>query len=153
MHGLVTVSTQELDRLKCIQAVVGGALKPVRAAERLGMTSLQVHVWRPGIGSRVQSVSCPGGVARRANNCMDAQVLSILRESYPDFGPMAAKKARGAAGELSSWMGEWRFGWQGSHSPTPPNLRAPGVTAVHSFPPMGRRIENFVSGVDTKYSL
>jgi hypothetical protein len=42
MHGLVTVSMQELDRLKCIQAVVEGSLKPVRAAERLGMTSRQV---------------------------------------------------------------------------------------------------------------
>ena len=39
----VTVTMQELDRLKCIQAVVDGELQPIRAAERLGMTTRQVR--------------------------------------------------------------------------------------------------------------
>jgi hypothetical protein len=39
----VTVSMQELDRLKCIEAVVEGDLQPIRAAERLGLTPRQVR--------------------------------------------------------------------------------------------------------------
>jgi hypothetical protein len=34
---------QELDRLKCIEAVVEGDLQPIRAAERLGLTPRQVR--------------------------------------------------------------------------------------------------------------
>jgi hypothetical protein len=40
----VTVSMQELDRLKCIEAVVEGDLQPIRAAERLGLTPRQVRL-------------------------------------------------------------------------------------------------------------
>ena len=39
----VTMTMRDLDRLKCIQAVVDGNLKPGRAAERLGLTTRQVH--------------------------------------------------------------------------------------------------------------
>ena len=39
----VTMSMRELERLKCIQGVVDGDLKPGRAAERLGLTSRQVQ--------------------------------------------------------------------------------------------------------------
>jgi hypothetical protein len=97
MHGLVTVSMQELDRLKCIEAVVEGSLKPVRAAERLGMTSRQVR----RLATRYRLEGPVGLLSRRrnqpSNNRMDAgleaQVLRILRESYPDFGPtLAAEK-------------------------------------------------------------
>jgi hypothetical protein len=39
----VTVTMQELDWLMCIQAVVDGDLKAIRAAERLGLTTRQVR--------------------------------------------------------------------------------------------------------------
>ena len=39
----VTFAMRDLDRLKCIQAVVDGDLKPIRAAERLGLTTRQVR--------------------------------------------------------------------------------------------------------------
>ena len=39
----VTVTMRELDRLKCIQAVVDGELQPMRAAERLGLSTRQVR--------------------------------------------------------------------------------------------------------------
>lgn len=39
----VTVTMRELDRLKCIEAVVQGDLKPMWAAERLGLTTRQVR--------------------------------------------------------------------------------------------------------------
>ncbi len=42
----VTVTMREPDRLKSIQAVMDGELKPILAAERLGLTS------RPGDQSR-----------------------------------------------------------------------------------------------------
>ena len=57
----VTVTMQELDRLKCIQAVVTRELKPLRAAERLGLTSRQVRRlamrYRAEGGSDVQASS------------------------------------------------------------------------------------------------
>ncbi len=39
----VTFAMRDLDKLKCIQAVVDGDLKPGRAAERLGLTLRQVR--------------------------------------------------------------------------------------------------------------
>ncbi len=39
----VTFAMRDLDKLKCIQAVVDGDLKPGRAAERLGLTPRQVR--------------------------------------------------------------------------------------------------------------
>ena len=93
----VTVTMQELDRLKCIQAVVDGDLQPLRAAERLGLTTRQVR--RLAIRYRLEGPI--GLVSRRrnrpSNNRLDPgleeQVVRILRESYPDFGPtLAAEK-------------------------------------------------------------
>lgn len=40
--GVITMSMRELDRLKAIQALVDGDLKPGRAAARLGLTVRQV---------------------------------------------------------------------------------------------------------------
>lgn len=34
---------RDLDRLKCIQAVIDGELKPLNAAEQLGLTTRQVR--------------------------------------------------------------------------------------------------------------
>jgi hypothetical protein len=45
----VTFAMRDLDRLKCIQAVVDGDLQPIRAADRLGFTT---------------RLSCFGGHAR-----------------------------------------------------------------------------------------
>ncbi len=39
----VTMSMRELDRLKCIQAVVDGELYPGIAAERLGISTRQLR--------------------------------------------------------------------------------------------------------------
>ncbi len=43
MQQLVTVSMQELDRMKCIEAVIDGSLTPIRAAERMGLTTRQLR--------------------------------------------------------------------------------------------------------------
>lgn len=39
----VNFSMKELDRLKCIQAVIDGNLKPGRAADRLSLTVRQIE--------------------------------------------------------------------------------------------------------------
>ena len=43
LNTKVTFAMRDLDRLKCIQAVVDGDLKPIRAADRLGLTTRQVR--------------------------------------------------------------------------------------------------------------
>jgi hypothetical protein len=58
---LVTLSMQELDRLKVIQAVVDDGLKPGRAAARLGLTVRQVE----RLVSRYKAGG-PGAIASRA---------------------------------------------------------------------------------------
>lgn len=93
----VTVTMRELDRLKCIESVVQGDLKPRWAAERLGLTTRQVR----RLSDRYRLEGPVGLVSRRrnrpSNNRLDAgleeQVIRILRESYADFGPtLAAEK-------------------------------------------------------------
>ena len=93
----VSMTMQDLDRLKSIQAVVDGALKPKRAAERLGMTSRQVRrlvaLYRDhgpvGLISRRRDRRSN----RRLSAALEAQIIQILREHYADFGPtLAAEK-------------------------------------------------------------
>ena len=43
LHSRVTFTMQDLDRLKCIQAVIDGDLKPGRAAERHGLTVREIE--------------------------------------------------------------------------------------------------------------
>ena len=95
----VTMTMRDLDRLKCIQAVVDGNLKPGRAAERLGLTTRQVRRL-----TRRYAQEGPVGLISRhrnrpSNNRLDPslteRVIAILRESYADFGPtLAAEKLR-----------------------------------------------------------
>jgi hypothetical protein len=90
----ITMSMRELDRLKTVQAVVDGHLKPGQGAERLGVTGCQlrrlVRRYRDegpaGLVSRRRG--CPGndqlppGLADRA--------LDIIRDRYADFRPTLA---------------------------------------------------------------
>jgi hypothetical protein len=85
----ITMSMREIDRIKIIQAVVDGDVKPGRAAQRLGLTVRQVHrlVCRYRLGGP------PGLVSRRrdrpSNNRTPADTASlalrIIRERYADF--------------------------------------------------------------------
>src|SRR5580700_4725467 len=93
----VTMSMRELDRLKCIQAVVDGDLYPYKAAERLGITTRQLR----RLAERYRTEGPAGLISRHcnrpSNNRLDTelerQIVSILRESYADFGPtLAAEK-------------------------------------------------------------
>ena len=95
----VTFAMRDLDRLKCIQAVVDGDLKLVRASERLGLTTRQVRrlVRRYAAGGPVGLVS--KRFNRPSNNRLDEtladRVIKILRSTYADFGPtLATEKLR-----------------------------------------------------------
>jgi hypothetical protein len=85
---------RDLDRLKCIQAVVDGDLKLVRASERLGLTTRQVRrlARRYAAGGPVGLVSKrfnrPSN--NRLNEALADRVIKILRSTYADFGPTLA---------------------------------------------------------------
>ncbi len=93
----VTMSMRELDRVKCIQAVVDGDLQACKAAERLGISTRQLR----RLTQRYRTEGPVGLISRAcnrpSNNRLDPEleqrVVSILRESYGDFGPtLAAEK-------------------------------------------------------------
>jgi hypothetical protein len=93
----VTMSMRELDRLKCVQAVIDGELQRTLAAERLGVTTRQVrrlidrYRLEGPIGLISRHRNRPGN--RRLKEDLENQVVRILRDSYPDFGPtLAAEK-------------------------------------------------------------
>jgi hypothetical protein len=87
---------RDLDRLKCIQAVVDGDLKLIIAAERLGLMTRQVRrlARRYATGGPVGLVS--KRFNRPSNNRLDEaladQVIKILRSTYADFGPTFVKR-------------------------------------------------------------
>jgi transposase len=93
----VTMSMRELDRLKCVQAVIDGELRAGVAAERLAMSTRQIR----RLAQRYRTEGPAGLISRRcrrpSNNRLDEalenQVVRILREHYADFGPtLAAEK-------------------------------------------------------------
>lgn len=97
--GTITMSMREIDRLKIIQAIVDGNLKPIRAAERLQMTTRQVR----RLVSRYRNEGAAGLVSKRRGQRshrqlppgMSSLALSIIRDRYADFGPtLACEKLR-----------------------------------------------------------
>jgi len=93
------MAMRELDRLKVIQAVIDGLLKPGRAAERLGLTSRQIQ----RLVNRVRTEGPVGIVSRRrgqpGNNQLSPEIakmaVSLIRSRYHDFGPtLACEKLR-----------------------------------------------------------
>jgi hypothetical protein len=94
----VTFAMRDLDRLKCIQAVVDGDLKLVRASERLGLTTRQVrrlarrYAARGPVGLISKRFNRPSN--NRLDDALAEQVIKILR-SNADFGPtLATEKLR-----------------------------------------------------------
>jgi hypothetical protein len=99
LNTKVTFAMRDLDRLKCIQAVVDGDLKPIRAADRLGLTTRQVR----RLARRYAAAGPAGLISKRfnqpSNNRTDdavaGAVIKILRSTYADFGPtLATEKLR-----------------------------------------------------------
>ena len=97
--GTITMTMRALDRMKVIQAVVVGDLKPKIAARRLGLTVRQVR----RLSNRYREDGPAGLVSRRcgkpSNNRKAADIsaiaLGIIRDRYADFGPtFACEKLR-----------------------------------------------------------
>ncbi|MBW0451292.1 ISNCY family transposase [bacterium M00.F.Ca.ET.228.01.1.1] len=92
--GLVTISMNELRRVKIIESVVEGRLSGVRAAEQLGLSERQVSRLR----RRFEAAGAAGLVSARRGRPSNrqfsmnlrARVLAIIRERYADFGPTLA---------------------------------------------------------------
>lgn len=106
-EGTVTMSMQELDRLKVVQAVVDGNLKPGRAAERLGLTGRQMR----RLVARFMEDGPAGLVSRKRHKPSNHQLspgkaelaLDLIRDRYNDFGPtLACEKLREVHGLILS---------------------------------------------------
>ncbi len=104
---VITVSMQELDRLKTVQAVVDGQLRPGVAAERLEITDRQLR----RLLERYRQEGPSGLVSRKrgrpSNNRLavdcEAAALGLIREHYADFGPtLACEKLRERHGLMLS---------------------------------------------------
>jgi len=93
----VTMSMRELDRLKCIQAVMDRELRAGQAAQRLDMSTRQVrrlaqrYRQEGPIGVRSKRFQRPS--KNRLEVPLEDQVVRLLSEHYADFGPtLAAEK-------------------------------------------------------------
>lgn len=92
--GVITVNMRELDRLKTVQAVVDGWLKPGLAAERLCVTDR--HLRR--LTTRYRSDGPAGLLSRKRGKPSNRQLppgvadqaMTIVRDRYADFGPTLA---------------------------------------------------------------
>ncbi|WP_454766452.1 helix-turn-helix domain-containing protein [Cupriavidus campinensis] len=96
---VITVSMRELDRLKTVQAVVDGQLRPGVAAERLGITDRQFRRLLERYRQEGPSELVTRKRGRPSNNRLsadrEAAALGLIREHYADFGPtLACEKLR-----------------------------------------------------------
>lgn len=103
--GWVTMSMRELDRLKVIEAIIEGRLKPAAAAQRLRLTTRQVH----RLVLRYREDGPAGLTSRRRGQPSNRQLspglenraISLIRRNYSDFGPTLAHKNWSSATALS----------------------------------------------------
>lgn len=96
---IITMSMREIDRLKTVQAVVDGNLRPMVAATRLDLTTRQVQ----RLVNRYRAEGVTGLVSRKRGRAANNQLaphlalsaLTIIRDRYADFGPtLACEKLR-----------------------------------------------------------
>jgi transposase len=92
--GTITMSMQELDRLKVTEAVAEARLMTWRAAERLGLSRRQVE----RLVMRYRDEGAAGLVSRRRGTRSNHQLpqtvldraLGLIHERYAEFGPTLA---------------------------------------------------------------
>ena len=90
----VTMAMRELDRMKVIQAVVDGELRSTQAAERLSKSTRQIR----RLAERYRVEGPVGLISRHRNRPsnhrlkadLEDQVVRLLQDHYPDFGPTLA---------------------------------------------------------------
>lgn len=95
-QGMVTMSQRELQRVPVVESVLAKQVTQVEAAVCLELSSRQVR----RLERRFEREG-PGGLAHRSRGrCSNrakppkirAQVLALIREKYPDFGPTLASE-------------------------------------------------------------
>ena len=99
MGSVITVTMRELDRLKTVQAVVDGMLRPGLAAERLRLTDRQLRRLVKRYREHGARGLLSGHRDRPGNRRLDPQIAAkaaaLIRQRYEDFGPtLAAEKLR-----------------------------------------------------------
>jgi hypothetical protein len=104
----ITRHLRDLDRLKTIQAVIDGEIKPGRAADRLGLGVRQIE----RLVIRYRTEGPVGLISRHRNRTgnralkppLAERIVAILREHYADFGPtLAAEKLQTRHG-ITPWF-------------------------------------------------
>jgi transposase len=94
--GLVTISMNELQRVKVIEAVVDGRLSGVRAARQLGLTERQISRLKRRFEASGAAGLVSGKRGKPSNRQLPmnvrARVIAIIRERYADFGPTLARE-------------------------------------------------------------
>jgi len=120
--GEVLLSAREADRVAVVREVVERRLRQSEAARRLGLSVRQVKRLARRYRERGAAGLMSARRGRRPNNAIDPavrrEVLDLVRERYPDFGPtFACEKLvevhghRLSAETLRGWMiadGLWR---------------------------------------------
>ena len=90
----VTMSCKEVDRMEVIQAVISRKLKQQEAASQLGLSVRQVKRLVRRYRDHGAAGLVSGHRSRRAANAITAavrhEVMQLMRERYPDFGPTLA---------------------------------------------------------------
>ncbi len=112
LNTKVTFAMRDLDRLKCIQAVVDGDLKPIRAADRLGLTTRQVR----RLARRYAAAGPVGLISKRfnrpSNNRLDdaladrplaLTLLPLTTESAVCSGTLGARRHRRPTSRRCRW--------------------------------------------------
>ena len=94
--GLVTISMNELQRVKVIEAVVDGRLSGVRAAGQLGLTERQISRLKRRFEASGAAGLVSGKRGKPSNRQLPmnlrARVIALIRERYADFGPTLARE-------------------------------------------------------------
>jgi len=92
--GLVTISMNELQRIKIVEAVVQERLSGVRAAEQLHLSERQISRLRRRFERLGPAGLVSGKRGKPSNRLLSenlrGRVISIIRERYADFGPTLA---------------------------------------------------------------
>ncbi|MCL2871655.1 MAG: helix-turn-helix domain-containing protein, partial [Betaproteobacteria bacterium] len=91
---IITMDMREIDRLRTIQSIVDGNLRPSIAAERLDLTYRQVH----RLVQRYKAEGPSGLISRHRSKPSNRQLpeglesyaIKLIREHYLDFGPTLA---------------------------------------------------------------
>src|SRR5262245_44997577 len=94
--ALVTMSKEELDRFSVIRDVIARRMKPRAAADILGISRRQLF----RLKAHYLSHEAEGLVSRHRGKPSNhklpddvrRQVLAIVKERYPDFGPTLARE-------------------------------------------------------------